>query len=1155
MNKHNSEVSLNIFHSFFLIFLLLFACFAECWAEQIPEKPADSQLVVTPEILKGKIKEVEATTDLPAGVKNKLLELYRKSLVNLEATTANNALTDKFVQSIEVAPTETRKIRGELEKLSNQPADKEIDVPEGATTKDLEQLLLKSKSNVTAIEAKVATVTSQLAAQTERPAKASQRLAEAQKSEEQLLAALKGPSPADEPPQVTEARQWMQQTQLQALHSETKKLNQELVSMPVLLELANAQRDEAVSQLERARSLVQGLEAKVNQRRQVEAAKTVEQAEEVMRVVAGGPPLIQQTAAKNIALSNELQAATTNLERIAAEKDTVANEQKKIEESLKNARQKIELAGLSQALGFVLNELQRNLPNVRLLQKKVAANEEMIAEVGLRLVQYKEERKRLDDIDTYIAEITADLSPEGEKKADAELRKLLISRQELLDKLITSNRSTLSLLAEFDIIQRQYLNTVITFDTFLAENLLWMRSTPSLRLKDVSNIPKEIKALLAPRPWLAVAKQLAAQAVSSPIFAFASLATVILLWGKGRLRILLEKLVRQASNPVSYHFSLTLKVVGLMLLLALPWPLLLMTLGWLAQTVAEATDYSRAMGTGLIKTSYRLYLLLSLRMLLLPKGLAAEMFHWPEATLKLLRRETKWLVVTFIPAIFITQVAFLINYRFGGGVALARLTFVALLAVLAVSFYRVLHPKTGVWEDFCKKNAQRFFARLYPVFFLLVMLVPVLFVGLILTGFIITSGVLMNRYIDSLWLALVLVVCHQLIKQWLIQTGRKLAIQEAENQPVPAREVERNKQTMAPDTEAEPVAALDVLSANSRKLLDTVVGMAGLIGLWMVWADVLPAFEIFDKITLWKYSVVVNGETQQVPVTARRAGLAIFIGIITLSATRRFPALLEMVLLQHLNVTAGGRYTVITLSRYVIGGIGLMLVVDIFGFSWGQIQWLVAALGVGIGFGMQEIVANFISGLIILFERPIRVGDVVTIGDTDGVVTRIRIRATTIRDYDGKELLVPNKEFITGRLLNWSLSDPVTRVTVPVGIAYGSDVKKAMNLMAEAARENTMILKDPKPAITFDSFGDNALLLTLRCFVGSVDYRVPAKSNLHKAIDLKFREAGISMAFPQRDIHLDTSKPLDIRILREVAREQEETVAAGVQVFSSQADE
>jgi len=190
----------------------------------------------------------------------------------------------------------------------------------------------------------------------------------------------------------------------------------------------------------------------------------------------------------------------------------------------------------------------------------------------------------------------------------------------------------------------------------------------------------------------------------------------------------------------------------------------------------------------------------------------------------------------------------------------------------------------------------------------------------------------------------------------------------------------------------------------------------------------------------------------------------------------------------------------------------------------------VAALGVGIGFGLQEIVANFISGLIILFERPIRVGDVVTIGDRDGTVTKIRIRATTLRDWDGKELLVPNKEFITGRLLNWTLSDPQTRLVIPVGIAYGSNVELALRILMDVVSNHPAVLEDPEPSVLFLGFGDSSLNLVARCFVGRMDQRMPTTSDLHRAIDNAFKEAGIVIAFPQRDMHLDAVQPIRVAI-------------------------
>jgi potassium efflux system protein len=232
-------------------------------------------------------------------------------------------------------------------------------------------------------------------------------------------------------------------------------------------------------------------------------------------------------------------------------------------------------------------------------------------------------------------------------------------------------------------------------------------------------------------------------------------------------------------------------------------------------------------------------------------------------------------------------------------------------------------------------------------------------------------------------------------------------------------------------------------------------------------------------------------------------------------------------------MTSGNRYTITALTTYIIVAIGAVLFFRTIGADWSKLQWLFAALGVGIGFGLQEIVANFISGLIILFERPIRVGDVVTVGDTDGVVTRVRIRATTIKNWENQELLVPNKEFITGRLLNWSLSDQTTRIKVPVGVAYGSDVQKAMQLMDLAARENASVLADPSPSVIFEAFGDNTLNLVLRCFVGSQNDRMPTITALHEEINRKFNDAGICIAFPQRDVHLDTSRPLDIRIRRD----------------------
>ena len=188
--------------------------------------------------------------------------------------------------------------------------------------------------------------------------------------------------------------------------------------------------------------------------------------------------------------------------------------------------------------------------------------------------------------------------------------------------------------------------------------------------------------------------------------------------------------------------------------------------------------------------------------------------------------------------------------------------------------------------------------------------------------------------------------------------------------------------------------------------------------------------------------------------------------------------------------------------------------------EWNKLQWLVAALSVGLGFGLQEIFANFISGLIILFERPVRIGDVVTIGNLSGTVSRIRIRATTITDFDRKEIIVPNKTFITGQLVNWSLSDTVTRVTIRVGVGYGSDLELVRRLLLQIAQHNPRVLREPNPMVYFLNFGESTLDHELRIHVRELGDRNPAIDEINREIDRQFKEHGIEIAFRQLDVFI-----------------------------------
>lgn len=1100
-------------------------------AVQAVEMPADVSISLTPEMVNAQIEDILKADGLDEGTKTKLLESYRSTLAKLEKAAGFDAQTRQFVEMFKAAPEEISKIRdGLVRKAETSPQDHGTQA-DSLPLKEAEQLLLKAKSEAAFAEDSAGSLNEQFNQQGERPAIIKERLSAIQDAESKLHDGRGASVISSDPLLVTKASDWLWQSRVNVLRSEARMLNQELQTLPLMRELTNARRQQAAVRVQEARMRLRNLETIVSRKRQEEAAASVVQATEAVRQTEGGSSLLRQVAEDNAKLSLDLQEVTSALERLEAKKNTIDQELEKIEEGFRLIRRKIELAGASPSLGFLLHEQRQTLVTAKSLGNMMADSEDAVAMAGVERMRHEEEWTRLNDMDGYMDKLVS-ASPQDEPVSMPELRTLLEARRKLLEKITHFDQLHFTRLSELEISYQEYLSTLKSHNRFLNERLLWVRSTPFLGLKDFEHLPAEIAALAAPGQWIESFALLFNHAQSWPLLIVSGLAAALLRQRRKRVESLLENAVVQADDPDTYHFILPLKAFGLTILLALQWPLLPFVLGWEMQGLPMATSFTQTLGTGLM-IIFRDYACMTILYgLLAPKGLADGFFHWPQGCLALLRRETGRLMAFMLPLVFFSRLAIYRSLQTVGNSGFGRLLLIAALGFLTVFLYRVLHPETGVWKRALNRHSRRLWARFYPVFFPLVVSFPMVMSGLVVFGYVFTVGTLVRCFFSSLWVVLSLVFCHQVAARWLDHSMHRPSSEANQGSAQPSQGKIDDRTPGPPDSDQDPDADADALP-ESRIFLNGSAAAVLAFGLWLVWEDVLPALRILNNFNLWSYSSVVDGQSATVQVTLGSLGLAALITVMTWAATRHLPGLIRMVLNSRFGLSAGGVYTITTLSGYVISVIGILVVASILGFKWSQIQWLVAALGVGIGFGLQEIVANFISGLIILFERPIRVGDIVTVGNTDGVVTRIRIRATTIRDFDRKELLVPNKEFISGQLLNWSLSDPVTRIIVPVGVAYGSDVQQAMDLMIKAARESRFVLKKPKPMVTFESFGDNSLLLQLRCFIGSVDDRLPAVSDLHVAIDRKFREAEISIAFPQRDVHIDTTRPLEIRVSRE----------------------
>ncbi|CAH0533589.1 Mechanosensitive channel MscK [Vibrio stylophorae] len=382
-----------------------------------------------------------------------------------------------------------------------------------------------------------------------------------------------------------------------------------------------------------------------------------------------------------------------------------------------------------------------------------------------------------------------------------------------------------------------------------------------------------------------------------------------------------------------------------------------------------------------------------------------------------------------------------------------------------------------------------------------------------LTIFVI-FGMLFLYQLGERWLKL---EHRQLNYQRLLARREELIAQQQEQAAEPPELAELRE--VMPEVEEQTLDS-EQISEQSLTLLRGLTLIGLVIAILTLWSSALEMTSWLDKVVIWQVSETISGNTVSVDVTLLSLLYAAVSVVVTFVGIRNLPGILELLVLSKLELAPGTGYAVTTLLRYLILMAGVLTTFSILGFQWSRLQWLVAAFGVGLGFGLQEIFANFISGLILLFERPIRIGDIVTINDLSGTVSKIQTRATTIIDWDNKEIVVPNKAFITEKLINWSLSDSVTRIVLPIGVAYGSDVEKTEKLLSDIAHAHPLVLKDPAPAVFFLSFGASSLDFELRVYINSIDHRLYTLHMLNKSIDAAFAENGIEIAFPQMDVHL-----------------------------------
>ena len=1097
---------------------------------------ATSAEVLNLDQLKAKRASVDAMQGLEDSVKKSTLGYLDRAIQSKTATDQIEQENKDLLDKVKKAPERIKKIQEEMKRPIPS-----LDPSRLSSTMDLaraEQKAHQEELNLILAKTTVGKWEAELEEERNAPQQIRQETARTQQQLLEIGEALKKAPPQGEHPLVTDARQTFLLAEKRRCEALLKLQQDRLTHHEGLLALLAAERDSADREAAYREALVKSWQAQVLKMRQDQAAQARQDAEAARKLAPASLESIQKELDINIRLSHDLENLTGEQGALNLRLESQKKRLQELEEEFALNRKRVETSVLTQTLSLTLREQRQALPSLNQYRRDSMRRHLKLSEVGEAEMEAEKQLRALTHLEAETDRIMQSLAPLSMRdpaSARAKIENLLLDRRGLLEKLESGYRRYVKDLQTLEFTEQQLVFRAGEYAEFLDAHLLWIRSSRLIRWNDIADLPKAVLWIINPLNWFRVLEELGQGLWRNPIpWVVGLLLTGLLYMGRPRSKRELGKIALGMSEVEKATAWLTFKALGLTVYLSLALPFLMAFVGYQLTSSHEADDFSRAVGGGLLLAARTLAMTAFLYHLCRRDGLLEAHFAWPEEARKSLRHNVLWVAQLLVPLSFIigmtAEEGHLLYYN-----SLGRFASIAGLLVLAVFFVRLVRPSGAIGSFLRERHSRNWVLRLRVLWYLYLVGTPLLFAGLAAAGYHYTASVLQVRHHTTLLLFLCLSLGQALVTKWISSARRRLA---TPGDPTRQKEGEDgHREGEPPETDPRVGSSpadekrISELDQRSRTLVNIVTLVLGFFFLWAIWAPVLPALKLAGGASLWTYVTEVDGVKQSVPITLAHLVTALVTIGLTVVATRNLPGVLELLFLNRLALDAGARYALHSLLRYAVTAIGIVVAFGALGLRWSSIQWLVAALGVGLGFGLQEVVANFICGLIILFERPFRVGDVVTIGDQTGAVTRIQIRATTITDWDRRELIVPNKEFITGKLINWSLSDPITRVVVPVGVAYGSDTQATEKLLLKIARENLMVLSQPEPSAFFLGFGDNSLNFELRAFVRGLENRLPVIHNLHLAIEREFRKAGINIAFPQRDVHLDTTRPLEVHVV------------------------
>lgn len=774
----------------------------------------------------------------------------------------------------------------------------------------------------------------------------------------------------------------------------------------------------------------------------------------------------------------------------------------KVDQMQKDLDNQIKELGKSLVLSRLLNKHLSMLPNIRLSYDL----DEVIANLNIYIYELREQTDRLLDVEQIVnQDIKHDPSLERYRN---DLTFLYSQRRRVLSELYQLLANELSTTIELKVKFTSYNSIRTKIKSDISEQLFWVKSNQPLGSEFLYSLVPTVKyefGNLLNKLSSDKFKTHTTKTALLVVLPFILLALIVISFNR-KIHKYNNELAMRLDRKNDSIFVTPAAIISNMIMMVprLSW---MVIVGSIVICLSLATT----------NLQYQIILIMVLHIfvfvfflqIIKPNALVQRHFSVQPYKLKRYRNLFNQIWIFSLPLLIFANVAETDSNFIYADITSFIVVLLSCTALLVLSI-RIF---TRNLSDFANSSAAALIGSFIAI---IVSLMAVLFVA---SGYLYSIVTLTNRLAFTCYILLTYVLVSQTLHRMMHVYIFKASLKK-NHTTEDKNSVEITTQNFISMLNMSPAH----LCSKAFKIVNTALLIITAFFMYIQWNDLASVLRYLDTIQIWTKTEIINGSPVVTDyLSLANILLAVFILIVTSVLNKNLPSILEKLLLIKKGINQKSTsYTVKVITSYLITGFGIICAAGSVGIRWENLQWLVAALSVGLGFGLQEIFANFVSGIILLFERQTRVGDIITLNGLSGTVNKIRIRSTTVMSFENKEVMIPNKEFITSALTNWSLTSTVTKLEFVVGVAYDADVEKAKSLLLSIVNRCRYISKDHSSLIYIKELAASSINICADVYVTKIGERKLTIDYLCRETLSVFAKNNIEIPFDQLDLHVKT---------------------------------